>query len=254
MKTSASIVIYNENKEILKKVIDSFLALELEKELIIVDNSPKDDLKSFCENFNENVKYIFSGENLGFGRGHNLAFKNLKEKSDIHMIINPDVYFDFDEIDSFLNFFYNQKDVSLATTKVCYPDGKNQNIIRNIPTTFFDLVKRKLKLNSGELDIKENTIKEVPFAHGCFFVFKTEVFQKLSGFDERFFMYMEDIDIFIRAKKYGKTVINTNYQIYHEYRKGSSKNLKLLKWHLESAYKFFRKYKNHNLNFYNKIN
>lgn len=250
MKISASIVIYKENKETLKKVIDSFLALELEKELIIVDNSPDDELKSFCQSF-ESISYIFSGENLGFGRGHNLAFKNLKEKSDIHMIINPDVYFDFDEINSFLNWFYNQKDVSLATTKVCYPDGKNQNIIRNIPTSFFDLVKRKLKLNSGELDIKEKIIKEVPFAHGCFFVFKTEVFQNLSGFDERFFMYMEDIDIFIRAKKYGKTVINTNYKIYHEFRKGSSKSFKLLKYHIISAYKFFRKYKAYNLNDYN---
>ena len=250
MKISASIVIYNENKETLKKVIDSFLALELEKELIIVDNSPDDELSIFCQSF-ESISYIFSGENLGFGGGHNLAFKNLKEKSDIHMIINPDVYFDFDEINSFLNWFYNQKDVSLATTKVCYPDGKNQNIIRNIPTSFFDLVKRKLKLNSGELDIKENIIKEVPFAHGCFFVFKTEVFQNLSGFDERFFMYMEDIDIFIRAKKYGKTVINTNYKIYHEFRKGSSKSFKLLKYHIISAYKFFRKYKAYNLNDYN---
>ena len=250
MKISASIVIYKENKETLKKVIDSFLALELEKELIIVDNSPDDELKSFCQSF-ESISYIFSGENLGFGRGHNLAFKNLKEKSDIHMIINPDVYFDFDEINSFLNWFYNQKDVSLATTKVCYPDGKNQNIIRNIPTSFFDLVKRKLKLNSGELDIKEKIIKEVPFAHGCFFVFKTEVFQNLSGFDERFFMYMEDIDIFIRAKKYGKTVVNTNYKIYHEFRKGSSKSFKLLKYHIISAYKFFRKYKAYNLNDYN---
>lgn len=252
MKISASIVIYKENKETLKKVIDSFLALELEKKLIIVDNSPDDELSIFCQNF-ESISYIFSGENLGFGRGHNLAFKNLKEKSDIHMIINPDIYFEGKDISSFLKFFYEQKDTSLATTKVCFPDGKTQNVVRNIPT-ILDLLKRKLKLNSGEINIKDNNIYQIPFAHGCFMVFKTEVFEKISGFDERFFMYMEDIDIFIRAKKYGKTVINTNYQIYHEYRKGSSKNLKLLKWHLESAYKFFRKYKNHNLNFYNKIN
>lgn len=251
MKISASIVIYNENKETLKKVIDSFLALELEKELIIVDNSPKDDLKLLCENFDVKVRYIFSGENLGFGRGHNLAFKNLKEKSDIHMIINPDVYFNSVEISSFLNWFYKEKVISLATTKVCYPDGENQNIVRNIPT-ITDLIKRKLKINSGELDIKDNCIKEVPFAHGCFFIFKTEVFEKLDGFDERFFMYMEDLDIFIKAKKYGKTVINTNYKIYHEYRKGSSKSLRLLRWHLSSAVKFFYKYRKTKLNHFNK--
>lgn len=251
MKISASIVIYKENKDTLQKVINSFLSLkDIKKEFIIVDNSPSDELKVFCENF-EGVSYIFSGENLGFGRGHNLAFKNLKDKSDIHMIINPDVYFNSDEISSFLNWFYEQKEISLATTKVCYPDGENQNIVRNVPT-IIDLIKRKLKIDSGELHIQDNSIKEVPFAHGCFFIFKTEVFEKLGGFDERFFMYMEDLDIFIRAKKYGRTVINTNYKIYHEFRKGSSKSFKLLKYHIISAYKFFKKYNNQDLQDYNR--
>lgn len=251
MKISASIVIYKENKDTLQKVINSFLSFkDIKKEFIIVDNSPSDELKVFCENF-EGVSYIFSGENLGFGRGHNLAFKNLKDKSDIHMIINPDVYFNSDEISSFLNWFYEQKEISLVTTKVCYPDGENQNIVRNVPT-IIDLIKRKLKIDSGELHIQDNSIKEVPFAHGCFFIFKTEVFEKLGGFDERFFMYMEDLDIFIRAKKYGKTVINTNYKIYHEFRKGSSKSFKLLKYHIISAYKFFKKYNNQDLQDYNR--
>ena len=252
MKISASIVIYKENKETLQKVINSFLSLnDIKKEFIIVDNSPDNELKTFCESF-DGVSYIFSGDNLGFGKGHNLAFKNLKEKSDIHMIINPDVYFYSDEISSFLSWFYEQKEISLATTKVCYPNGENQNIIRNVPS-IFDLIKRKLKIANGELYIEDNCIKEVPFAHGCFFIFKTEVFEKLGGFDERFFMYMEDLDIFLGAKKYGKTVINTNYKIYHEFRKGSSKSLKLLLWHISSAIKFFFKYKNINLNKYNKL-
>ena len=86
-----------------------------------------------------------------------------------------------------------------------------------------------------------DSINEIPFAHGCFFAFQTDVFEKIKGFDERFFMYMEDIDIFIRAKEYGKTVVIPNYKIFHEYRKGSSKSIKLLKWHLESAFKFFTK-------------
>lgn len=251
MKISASIVIYKENKETLKKVIDSFLSIkDIKKEFIIVDNSPSDELKIFCESF-EGVSYIFSGKNLGFGTGHNLAFKNLKEKSDIHMIINPDVYFYSDEISSFLSWFYEQKEISLSTTKVCYPDGENQNIIRNVPT-IVDLIKRKLKIDSGELYIQDNCIQDVPFAHGCFFIFKTEVFEKLGGFDERFFMYMEDLDIFLRAKKYGKTVINTNYKVYHEFRKGSSKSFKLLKYHVISAYKFFKKFNNKNLKDYNR--
>ena len=98
-------------------------------------------------------------------------------------------------ISSFLSWFYGQNDISLATTKVCYPDGENQNIIRNVPS-IFDLIKRKLKIANGELYIEDNCIKEVPFAHGCFFIFKTEVFEKLGGFDERFFMYVISIVLY----------------------------------------------------------
>jgi len=105
------------------------------------------------------------------------------------------------------------------------------------------LLKRKLNILSDEFDEDSFTkVSEIPFAHGCFFIFKTDVFKELAGFDESFFMYMEDVDIFIRAKKFGKTVINPKYKIYHEYRKASSKNKKLLILHISSALKFFLKY------------
>lgn len=251
MKISASIVIYNEKVETLEKVINSFLSLFDDKELIIIDNSSDDYIRNFCESF-DNVNYIFSVKNIGFGSAHNLAFKKLNIKSDIHMILNPDIYFDGMSIYNFLKWFYNQKDISLATTKVCYPNGSTQNIIRNVPT-ISSLIKRKLKICSDELNTKKNEITEIPFAHGCFLVFKTEVFEKINCFDERFFMYMEDIDIFIKAKKHGKTVINTNYKIFHEYRKGSSKNFTLLRHHVISAIKFFYKYRNVNLHKFNQI-
>lgn len=249
MRVSASIVIYNEDKNTLKKVIESFLAIDVEKELLIVDNSPVDNLKDYVESFH-NVRYLFSGKNLGFGAGHNLAFKNVHQKSDMHLIINPDTYFSGDNIKDMLVWMSENKEISLAVPKVTFPDGTLQNTIRNIPT-IMTLIKRRLNFNGmfdsfvkrdefQEIEFKE--VSEIPFAHGCFFLFRTDVYSTLKGFDERFFMYMEDVDIFIRAKKFGKTVINPKYKIYHEYRKGSSKSLKLLLWHISSAIKFFIKH------------
>lgn len=145
------------------------------------------------------------------------------------------------EIENFLAVMYASKDISLATPLVCNEDGSVQNIVRELLTPL-GLIKRKLKIESGEIKVKANSLQEIAFAHGCFMVFKTDAFQKLGGFDERFFMYMEDVDIFIRAKQYGKTVIDTRYKIYHKYRKGSSKNMKLIVWHIVSAMKFFWKY------------
>ena len=241
IKLTASIVIYNEKKETLKRVIENFLALDIQKEMIIVDNSQQNTLQSFCEQY-QTVTYHHSGENLGFGKGHNLALQYLSTDSDIHMIINPDIYFDSHEITQFLHWFKNSEDIALAVPKVLYEDGTYQPIVRDIPT-ITTLIKRKLGISSDEWpESKLTSVQEIPFAHGCFYTFKTETFKKLHGFDERFFLYMEDLDIFIRAKKYGKTVINPDFKIYHEHRKGSSKNFKLFLWHLSSAIKFFIKY------------
>jgi GT2 family glycosyltransferase len=249
-RLSASIVIYNENEETLSRVVDNFLQIDLEKELVIVDNSPENRLEKVFRD-TPHVKYIFSGQNIGFGSAHNLAFRSLSSNSDIHIIINPDTYFEASDIKEFVLWMHNNKDISLSVPKVCYPDDTLQHTIRNIPTPL-TLIKRRLNFNGifdefikkDEFqDVVFDDITEIPFAHGCFFLFQSDVYKKLGGFDERFFMYMEDIDIFIRAKEYGKTVLHPSYKIYHEYRKGSSKNFKLLLWHITSAISFFIKYK-----------
>lgn len=255
MRVSASIVIYNENSVTLQKAIESFECLPFDKELIIVDNSLKPLLKKFCENY-KGIEYIHSGENIGFGAGHNLAFSSLRRKSDIHLVINPDIHFSFNSIVKMIEWFYSEDDMALAVPSVVYPDGSLQYIARKIPTPG-SLFKRRLNLygifddfvKSDELDHNiPKEAMEIPFAHGCFMLFKSDVFNNLKGFDERFFMYMEDVDIFIRAKEFGKTVWYPYSQVTHEHRRGSSRNLKLFYFHLLSALKFFWKYKNFTLN------
>jgi len=250
IKVSGSIVIYHENKDTLQRVIKNFLAMQYEKELVIIDNSTNDTLRIFCESF-KSVKYIFVGKNIGFGSAHNLGFSELSCKSDIHLVLNPDIYFESKEIEKFIKWLYEEKDISLAVPRVYFPDAKVQNTIRNIPTVA-TLLKRRLNIKGifdefikkDEFDgVKFDGVCKIPFAHGCFFAMPSAVYEKLGGFDERYFMYMEDIDICIRAKSYGKTVIHGDFSIFHEYRKGSSKSLKLLWWHIVSAFKFFLKNK-----------
>ena len=245
-KISASIVVYNEDEETLKRVVENFMSIKLEKKLVIVDNSPSNDIRALCKNYDD-VKYICSGKNIGFGAGHNLAFKNLSQKSDIHLIINPDTYFSGDDIRDMIVWMSEKPEISLAVPRVYYPDGTIQHTIRNIPTPM-TLIKRRLNIRGifddfvkkDEFqDVEFNQVTKIPFAHGCFFAFKTDVFNKLNGFDEDFFMYMEDVDIFVRAKRFGRTVINPYFRIYHEHRKGSSKCFKLLFWHISSAIHFF---------------
>jgi len=239
MRVSASVVVYKESQETLKKLLDSFFALNVDKELILLDNSPTNKLESFCKQYP--LQYIHVDKNIGFGGGHNRAFKWTK-KADIHLVLNPDLIFEPTILEEFLEWFMQEKEVVLAIPKVLYPDGRFQHVVRDIPTPG-TLLKRKFNNFSDEWsELRLQKLTEIPFANGCFFAFRYDVYHKLNGFEETFFMYMEDIDIWIRAKEYGKTVYNPNYVIYHEHRRASSKNMKLFSYHLFSAIKFFSKY------------
>jgi len=253
MRISASLVIYNESPETLLKLLKCFEAIKFDKELIVLDNSKDRSLQTLVKNF-ESILYIHSKKNIGFGAGHNLAFSHLHQDSDIHLILNPDIIFDVANIHEMLLWFFQEKSTALATAKTLNTDGSPQYICRNLPTPLSLFMRR---LNFGGIFTKQvisdelgrqnfEEITEVPFCHGCFMMFKSDIYKKLQGFDECFFMYMEDADIFIRAKHYGKTVLNPHFSITHEHRKGSAKSIKLLIWHITSAIKFFWKhYKKH---------
>ena len=71
---------------------------------------------------------------------------------------------------------------------------------------------------------------------------RVDVLKKVNGFDERFFMYAEDLDLCRRIGEVSKTMYYPVVSIYHEYEKGSYKNKKLLKYHICSVIKYFNKW------------
>jgi len=249
LKVTASIVVYQEKEQTLTSLLKCFAALEAEKEVIVVDNSPDDSLRSVCEAFPD-VSYHFAGRNLGFGAGHNLAFARRRLHADLHLVVNPDIRFAAEELHDFLVWFDAQEEIVLAVPKLLNPDGSLQHSVREIPTPSalfrrrvnpFGLFDASVARDEWQ-NVPIQTVTDIPFAHGAFLAFKSDVFEKLGGFDERFFMYMEDADIFIRAKKFGRTVIQPSFTVVHEHRRASAKNRRLLVHHLVSAFRFFRKH------------
>lgn len=83
---------------------------------------------------------------------------------------------------------------------------------------------------------------EVPILSGCFMFVRMDVIGKVGLFDERFFMYSEDVDLCRRIGEISKTVFYPNVAVFHEYEKGSYKNKKLLKYHIRSTIKYFNKW------------
>ena len=241
---TATIVLHHENLVILQKTVDSFLKIPLNKKLFLVDNSATRSLQNFF--IHKEIEYIFPGENIGFGKGHNFVLEKLNSK--YHLLLNPDIEFTATIIPILINQLEKDKDVAFVTPKVVYPNHEKQYVCRKHPN-FFDMINRRVKIFpkaifKNEYRNQDTTKSFYPdFIHGCFMLFKTTVFKELKGFDERYFLYMEDADICREIDELGnKKLYFPEVEIVHHHQKESSKNLKLFWLHTSSAIKYFLKW------------
>ena len=78
---------------------------------------------------------IFTGKNLGYGAAHNVALKEILNKSEYHLIINPDVCFEPAIINKLYNYALIHPEVGHILPKVLYPDGNIQYACKLIPTS-----------------------------------------------------------------------------------------------------------------------
>ncbi len=247
---TATIVLYNEDTKELSKTIDSFLNIPISKKLFIVDNSPFDDLNN---KFNHpDIEYVFVGKNIGFGGGHNRVIDQIKNVSTYHLILNPDVSFKPSTVPNLIKIIEKDKELALISPKVLFPNGEHQYTSRRYPS-FFELIIRNISflkylfpsiIKKGEYHDKNLSQPFYPeFLHGCFQLYKTEYFVQLKGFDERYFLYMEDLDICKKIDVLGKKkMYYPKEEIVHILKKDSSKNLKLFFIHLKSSLKYFKKW------------
>ena len=236
---SATIVIYNQNLDILKRAIDSFLNIPLKKKIFIIDNSSKTKLEN--EVSHEDLEYIYLHKNIGFGAGHNYVIKKLN--SDFHLILNPDIEFNPSIISSLINKLQKQENVSFITPKIIYPNSDTQFVCRRHPT-ILNLLKRKIGISKyNYVEEPQGKVFYPEFIHGCFMLFKTKDFKMLNGFDERYFLYLEDADICRKIENSEKKILYyPKVEAIHHHQKGSAKSPKLFLIHTISAIKYFLKW------------
>ena len=241
---TASIVLFNNDFEILKKTVNSFLNTSIKKKLYLIDNSNSNKLEAFFKS--PEIEYLFVGKNIGFGAAHNLVLNKIS--SNFHLILNPDIVFSSGIISSLITALHENPIAAFVTPKVRYPSIKPQYICRKHPT-LFDLLNRKLKFSKKQFLNREYRDRDLQklfypdFIHGCFMLFKTTDLKNLKGFDERFFLYMEDADICRRIDEIGKKKLYyPKVEIIHHHNRGSSKSIKLFIMHTSSAIKYFLKW------------
>ena len=247
---SVSIVLFNENLIELTKTIECFLELPIRKKLFLIDNTPK---KLFKNKFNqEEIEYISSEYNIGFGAGHNKIIHKIKDLSNFHLILNPDVTFKPSLLTNLIAQLEKDNNLSMIAPKVLFPNGEHQYSCRRYPLASellvrrFRLLKPMFKATIFKGTYRDKNLNEPFYAEyitGCFHLYKTIDFIALNGFDERYFLYMEDVDICKKIDKLGKKKLYfPQEEITHVLKQGSSKSIKLFMIHSLSAIKYFLKW------------
>lgn len=256
-RLSITIVAYRNYDDIQNAIrtIESFTTCSISKRIYIVDNSEweqgecnpcLESFKNFLQCFRD-IEYIYTGANLGFGKGHNLVLSKLKSK--YHAIVNPDIILDSDALSSILEYMDQNTDVGMCIPKIKDERGALLPVYRN-ELTVLDMF---IRMFCGKMFAKRQSLHTmqnmdytkpfpVPFAQGSFLVIRTSLFQKLNGFDENFFMYVEDADLCKRVNQSSKVMYFPGASVIHKWEKGSHKKWKLFKEHLHSTVYYFKKW------------
>ena len=246
---TASIVTYNTPTDELNKCLSSLLCSPVSR-VFISDNSPNDGLRRFCEQY-DRVEYIFNNANLGYGAGHNVAIRiAMKIESRYHIVLNSDVHFEPEIIGKITDYMESSENVAQLQPKILHPDGTLQLSQRLLPTPL-NLISRRFLPNSISRILNSkytlsfwdhNCTANIPYHQGSFMFFRMDALNRVGLFDERFFMYPEDIDITRRMHKHFKTIYWPNVTIVHNHRAESYRSAKVLFIHIINMIKYFNKW------------
>lgn len=205
--------------------IDLILTLNVEEPLI------------FCESdYFYPIKVIRNPMPKGFGANHNQAFEHANGQ--YFCVINPDIRLESDPFSALLAHVKNPA-VGVVAPWVMGPTGALEDSVRRFPTPSIILAKVFGRRNDPDYSLTAHNI-EPDWVGGMCMLFFSPVFQQLRGFDERYFLYYEDVDLCARLRLAGyRVVVCPDSQVIHQAQRSSHRSLKFLRWHIASMLRFF---------------
>lgn len=270
MKDLSIIIINYKTPSLLRQCIKSILRtkLKLNYEIIVIDNNSRDGtVQMIKDDFYETTKLIANKKNLGFPKAVNQGIIEAeKNQSKYLLLLNPDITVLPNSIELIFDFMEKNKDIAVLGPQLINPDGSIQNscftqfttptIVLYRRTIFGKLQKAKKAINNFLMtNWDHQTPRNVAWILGsCMFV-RMSAIKKVGPMDERFFMYMEDVDWCRRFLEAGYRVYYwPKVKMVHYYQRASATEGGFLRSmfnrqtriHIASALKYFLKYWKHN--------
>jgi hypothetical protein len=203
------------------KSLEDIKTDNLKLTIVVIDNASKEELV-LKSGFVGKIPLVFikNTKNLGFSGGNNVAIHYaLENKADYVLVLNNDTYVNQDFLVELLKVCEEDKDIGITVPKIYFAPGfefhKERYVKEELGKVFW-YTGGKMdwaniighhggvdEVDKGQFDKTEET----ELATGCCMLIKKDVFEKIGSFDDRYFLYYEDADLSIRAKKRGFKIV-----------------------------------------------
>lgn len=181
------------------------------------------------------IELVANASPKGFGANHNAAF--CRSTAPVFVVLNPDIRL---EQNPFLSLGARLRDARTAAAGplVRSPQGGVEDSARRFPTAL-SLLRKALRGSAGPDYPVDAGPLEVDWIAGMCIALRRDAFAKVGGFDERYFLYYEDVDLCRRLRLSGYSIIyDTNVSVVHDARRASRRNLGLMRIHAASAVRY----------------
>ncbi len=248
-------IVSHHNRDEMITLLDSILQYtkEIRYRVYVVDNGePQYDTAAFLREAYPQIT-VLCRENKGFGAGHNALIPYMDSR--YHAVVNPDISIESDVFSDLVHYLDAHPECSMVCPKVTFADGTEQPLPKRSPSYRYLILGRlgnhikpfrKYRVAYTRSDENLTAPTEVDFCSGCFFVCRSTDYKKIGGFDEDYFMYLEDADFTERMHDLGKTIYHPNISVVHHWKGGSRQSKKLLFMHIRSMLLYMKKKRIHN--------
>ena len=254
-----SIVLYHTPAEEWQSLVQELLRSACVHRIYLVDNSPEPisaelvrPLTAAAHQSAERVQVMATGKNLGYGAAHNKAIREtIYDDLPYHLVINSDIQVTAEAIDHLLSVMQANPLIGQLLPRVVDCEGREQYVCKLLPTPM-DLIRRVVlgrhiesSARNARFELRQLDHSKpinAPYLSGCFMLLRTEALLKAGLFDERFFMYPEDIDLTRRIHRDYLTLYYPSETIVHAHRKASYHSPRMFVIHAANIVRYFCKW------------
>jgi GT2 family glycosyltransferase len=203
---------------------------------VILTVNVEEPLSFDAKDYGFPIQFVRNATPKGFGENHNAAF--VLATGNFFCVLNPDIRLVTDPFPVLIEHALGAN-VGLVAPRIINGDGEREDSAREFPSPLEILQ----KVFGGKSAVYTDTVQPVSnpdWVAGMFMLFPRDVFLKIGGFDERYFLYYEDVDLCARLTLADyKILLCSTVSVIHDARRSSHKNLRYMRLHSTSMLRFF---------------